>query len=81
MKPYSSNSNYAERCKDFEKKKITNFEKIKQMSVEDMALMLMCPAEYDTDFNKKSKCKGSFSNCYNCTLHWLESEVEENERY
>lgn len=57
--------------------KMTNFEKIKQMSVEDMALMLMCPAEYDTDFNKKSKCKGSFSNCYNCTLHWLESEAEE----
>lgn len=32
---------------------------------------------YDTDFNKKSKCNGSFSNCYNCTLHWLESEAEE----
>ena len=55
---------------------MTNFEKIKQMSVEDMALMLMCPAEYDTDFNKQSKCNGSFSNCYNCTLHWLESEAE-----
>ena len=56
---------------------MTNFEKIKQISVEDMALMLMCPAEYDTDFNKKSKCNGSFSNCYNYTLHWLESEAEE----
>ena len=55
---------------------MTNFEKIKQMSVEELALMLMCPAEYDTDFNKKSKCKGSFSNCYNCTLNWLESEAE-----
>lgn len=29
--------------------------KIKQMCVEDMALMLMCPAEYDTDFNKKEQ--------------------------
>jgi hypothetical protein len=56
---------------------MTNFEKIKQMSVEDMALMLMCPAKYDTDFDK-NKCKGSgFENCYYCTLHWLESEVEE----
>lgn len=35
---------------------MTVFEKVKQMSVEDMALMLMCPAEYDTNFNKKSKC-------------------------
>lgn len=39
-KPYSANSNYAEKCKDFEKKKITNFERIKQMSVEELADML-----------------------------------------
>lgn len=47
---------------------MTNFEKIKHMSVEDMALMFMCPAKYDTDFDK-NKCKPSFTNCFNCTLH------------
>lgn len=61
---------------------MTNFEKIKQMSIDEMALTLMCPAEYDFSFNKLSKCNGeSDKNCLKCTKHWLESEAEENERY
>lgn len=39
-KPYSVNSNYAERCCDFEEKMSTNYDIIKDMSVEEMASML-----------------------------------------
>ncbi len=74
MKPYSSNSNYAERCKDFEKKKITNFERIKQMSVEDMANFL-CDATSECIFCPVTNCESAI-NCYKNTLHWLESEAE-----
>lgn len=57
---------------------MTNYDRIKQMSIEKMAIALMCPAEYDLDFNKKEKCQGEMNrNCYKCTLQWLESEVEE----
>lgn len=49
---------------------MTNYEKIKQMSVEEMAFMLMCP--YDADPDKCNKI-----NCIKCTKQWLESEVEE----
>ena len=57
---------------------MTNYDRIKQMSIDEMAYMLMCPAEYDLDFNIKEKCQGEMNrNCYKCTLKWLESEVEE----
>lgn len=79
-KPYSANSNYAEKCKDFEKKKITNFERIKQMSVEELADMLTVeivglqpcklfqalPTE-KTYISKKAAVKD--------VIKWLESEV------
>lgn len=64
-KPYSSNSTYAEICKDFEKKKMTNFEKIKAMTIEEMEIfIIMIVLLYGgkTPTNVKE---------------WLESEVEE----
>lgn len=81
-KPYSANSNYAEKCKDFEKKKITNFERIKQMSVEELADMLTVeivglqpcklfqalPTE-KTYISKKAAVQD--------VTKWLESEVKE----
>lgn len=81
-KPYSANSNYAEKCKDFEKKKITNFERIKQMSVEELADMLTVeivglqpcklfqalPTE-KTYISKKAAVQD--------VTKWLESEAEE----
>ena len=58
----------------------TNFDRIKAMSVEEMALMLMCPAEYDLSFNKKCGCNGEFNrDCNECCKNWLESEVQEDE--
>lgn len=52
-------------------------DRIKNKSVEEMALMLMCPAEYDLNFNKENECKGEMDrNCYQCTLDWLKEEAE-----
>lgn len=57
---------------------MTNYEKIKEMSIDEMALTLMCPAEYDTAFNKTNKCNAEMDkNCHKCTVEWLESEAEE----
>lgn len=57
---------------------MTNFEKIKSMTIEEIAHMLMCPAEYDLVFNKTIRCHGEFNrDCDTCTKHWLESEAEE----
>lgn len=49
-----------------------NADKIRAMSDEELALMMMCPAEYDLGFNKTKKCNGCMDkNCYRCTLEWL----------
>ena len=57
---------------------MTNYERIKAMSVEEMALAIMCPAEYDLNFNRKSDCNGEMNrNCLKCTTEWLQSEVGE----
>ena len=64
-KPYSSNSTYAEICKDFEKKKMTYYERIKSMTIEELAnLIIMIVLLYGgkTPTNVKE---------------WLESEAVE----
>lgn len=71
-KPYSENSNYAEQCKDFEKKKLTVFAKIKQMNIDEMVDFFikerLCDAmDICTDRNE---CKG-------CFKEMLEREAEE----
>lgn len=54
------------------------YEEIKEKSINELALMLMCPAEYDLNFNKKCNCTGEMNgNCFECTKKWLQSEVEE----
>ena len=45
---------------------MTNYEKVKQMSIDEMAYMLMCPYDEDRD-----TC---FDNCTECTRQWLEKE-------
>lgn len=50
-------------------KLMTNYEKIKQMSIEEMAYTIMCP--YDTE---PDMCNND--NCIKCTKAWLESEAE-----
>lgn len=62
-----------------EKLRMTNFEKIKQMSIDEMARSRMfffdCP--YGTPCVGCSKGKKFNNSCIDCTKHWLESEVEE----
>lgn len=58
---------------------MTNFEKIKQMSIDEMARSRMfffdCP--YGTPCVGCSKGKEFNNNCTDCTKHWLESEVKD----
>ena len=59
---------------------MTNFEKIKSMSIEEMAQTDMggyfaCP--YDTPYVGCEMGKQFDDDCIACTKHWLESEVEE----
>jgi hypothetical protein len=47
------------------------------MSDEELAMAIMCPAEYDLSFNKECGCAGDMNrNCQKCTLDWLQSEAE-----
>lgn len=64
-------------CKDINQSKeiVTNADRIRSMSDEELAILLMCPAEFDTAFNKNSSCNGEMNrNCRECTLKWLQSQ-------
>ena len=59
------------------KKLQTNADRIRSMTDEELALAIMCPAEYDSNFNKREKCNGEMNkNCYECSLKWLRAESE-----
>ena len=59
------------------KKPQTNADRIRSMTDEELALAIMCPAEYDSNFNKNEKCNGEMNkNCYECSLKWLRAESE-----
>lgn len=64
--------------KTFALAKMTNFEKIKSMSIDDMARSCMeffsCP--YGTPYVGCEMGKKFNDSCIDCTKHWLESEVE-----
>ena len=58
--------------------KQTNADRIRSMTDEELAANMMCPAEYDLNFNKNEKCNGEVNkNCYECLLKWLRAESEE----
>lgn len=60
-----------------ESKPKTNADRIRSMTDEELAEFIMCPAEYDSGFNKECKCNGEMNrNCCKCTLNWLQSEAE-----
>lgn len=80
-KPYSLNSNYAERCKDFEEKKITNIEKIKNMGVDEMAEFLHNSFGISPSSVCNAVCNGFCyarykPECMKKIKNWLESEVK-----
>lgn len=52
---------------------MTNADRIRQISDKDLAIFIMCLAEYDEEFNKSCGCNGEMNkNCYHCTLEWLQ---------
>lgn len=57
-------------------KLMTNYEKIKQMSIDEMArsYRILPACIYDIPMKHCDKFNG---NCADCKKHWLESEVEE----
>lgn len=59
---------------------MTNFEKIKSMSIDEMSKTDMggyfsCP--YDTPYANCEMGKKFDDDCIKCTKYWLESEAEE----
>lgn len=72
----NSNSRDSEPCCRCDIKH-TNADRIRNMSDEELAESIMCPAEYDLGFNKECECNGEMNiNCCKCTLEWLQSEAE-----
>ena len=57
---------------------MTNYEKIKQMSIEEIAELFPCPYQYI--LNEEECIHGWHEyDCIKCTKQWLESEVEEGD--
>lgn len=60
-------------CEHF--KRMTQADRIRSMSDEELAMNMMCPNENELaeiECSKDDSC-----NCYECLLKWLQSEVEE----
>lgn len=55
---------------------MTNYEKLQKMSMEEMAVTIMCPNEIGGEV----KCSRGERNCCQCTLNWLNSETDGAER-
>lgn len=52
-------------------KRKTNFDKIKDMTINELAVFYPCPYSREIE---DDECKNK--NCITCTKQWLESEVE-----
>lgn len=51
---------------------MTNYDLVKNMGIEEMAVTIMCPNETDL---ANIKCdKSEYLNCRKCTLEWLKEE-------
>lgn len=70
---------HIQRISCYEKLRMTNFEKIKQMSIDKMArssmLFFDCPYGATPYVGCVTGKKYNYS-CIDCTKHWLESEVD-----
>lgn len=54
---------------------MTNADKIRSMGDEELAMLIMCPAEYDLDFKKE--CNAEMNrNCMKCCIKWFQQEVD-----
>lgn len=61
------------KCDDSDGDLISNADRIRQMTDEELAVIIMCPYE-----NMSGECqKGTRINCIQCCLEWLRKEAEE----
>ena len=56
-------------------KRMTQADRIRSMSDEELAMNMMCPNENGIGEIECDKCDSC--NCYECILKWIQSEVEE----
>lgn len=56
---------------------MTNFERIKNMTVEEMAKVIPCPYIKEAYDECKYGWHEKEETCEDCIKHWLESEVSE----
>lgn len=59
------------------------YEKIKDMTIEEMAKVIECPDDIDEKYDTKKSCKDEYNKgehekmseiCFNCCLEFLKSE-------
>ena len=65
------------KCDDSDGDLISNADRIRQMTDEELAQIIMCPYE-----NMSGECmceKDTRTNCIECCLEWLRKEVEEKD--
>lgn len=65
------------KCDDSDGDLITNADRIRKMTDEELAQIIMCPYE-----NMSGECmceKDTRTNCTQCCLEWLRKEVEEKD--
>lgn len=54
---------------------MTNYEMVKNFSIGNMALSIMCPYEMGL-LEDKSRCETYDSKCVKCCYEWLQEESE-----
>lgn len=55
--------------------RMTNSGKIRSMTDEELATVLICPAGFDLNYNINYECKGEEEfDCLECIKQWLQSE-------
>lgn len=64
---------YSKECCEPEEKKITNADRIRNMTDEELAIVIMCPY----DGTKNADCFMEGRNCIQCCMEWLQADVKE----
>lgn len=79
---YGSNSTYAEICKDFQQKRLNNFEHIKMMSLNELAQehIYFIPDNDEVHYTGLSgKYRKTSEEVVKDNIEWLKSEVANDE--
>ena len=71
-KPYECSYPLPEPYRESEPHKQTNADRIRNMTDEELAMAIMCPAE----FTGSDKVCDFSHDCKDCTLSWLQKESE-----